>query len=90
MLYSSTSAFGQRCSADQLAQFQHDGESSETGSGSSVAAASFQGLMDAAPVRMIRLSSTDTLCTWFNKPWLEFDRNGQSSFNARKDFGGKP
>jgi PAS domain S-box-containing protein len=33
--------------------------------------ASFQRLMDAAPV-MVWVSGTDKLCTWFNKPWLEF------------------
>ena len=35
------------------------------------AEASFQHLMDSAPV-MIWVSGTDKLCTWFNRPWLEF------------------
>jgi PAS domain S-box-containing protein len=35
------------------------------------AQASFQHLMDSAPV-MIWVSGADKLCTWFNKPWLEY------------------
>ncbi|MBO0801294.1 MAG: PAS domain S-box protein, partial [Blastocatellia bacterium] len=35
------------------------------------AEASFQRLMDSAPV-MIWVSGIDKLCTWFNKPWLDF------------------
>jgi PAS domain S-box-containing protein len=31
----------------------------------------FQRLMDTAPV-MIWISGAEKLCTWFNKPWLEF------------------
>lgn len=34
-------------------------------------AALFQTMADVAPV-MIWMSGTDTLCTFFNKPWLEF------------------
>lgn len=33
--------------------------------------ASFRHLMDGAPC-MIWVSGPDKLCTWFNKPWLEF------------------
>ena len=42
----------------------------ETASGGD-AQASFQHLMDSAPV-MIWVSGTDKLCAWFNKPWLEY------------------
>lgn len=35
------------------------------------AQSTFEHLMDTAPV-MIRVSGPDKLCTWFNKPWLEF------------------
>ena len=35
------------------------------------AEASFQRLMDAAPV-MIWVAGPDKHCVWFNKPWLEF------------------
>jgi PAS domain S-box-containing protein len=34
-------------------------------------AALFRQIADSAPV-LIWLSGTDALCTWFNKPWLEF------------------
>jgi PAS domain S-box-containing protein len=50
-------------------------------------------VMDAAPV-MIRVSGTDKLCTWFNKPWLEFTGrtlsqelgNGWTEGIHREDF----
>ncbi|HKW52063.1 MAG TPA: ATP-binding protein [Stellaceae bacterium] len=42
----------------------------ETASGGD-AQASFRHLMNTAPV-MVWLSGTDKLCTWFNKPWLEY------------------
>lgn len=31
----------------------------------------FHAIMDSAPV-LVWVSGTDKLCTWFNKPWLEF------------------
>ncbi len=37
----------------------------------STSAALFQQIADSAPV-LIWLSGVDTLCTWFNKPWIEF------------------
>lgn len=39
--------------------------------GAEAAQLSFEHLLDTAPV-MVWVSGTDGLCTWFNKPWLEF------------------
>jgi PAS domain S-box-containing protein len=55
--------------------------------------ARFCEVMDAAPV-MIWVSSTDKLCVWFNRPWLNFTgrvmkqelRNGWSEGVHPEDF----